>query len=76
VKKDGNANERKWPRMNANSARRSVIAVCGSQVQSNALKLQTRRPGMDAVVRPGGLDLAPDAMLAAIKQNGEWKVQP
>ncbi len=31
---------------------------------------------MDAVVRPGGLDLAPDAMLAAIKQNGEWKVQP
>src|ERR1700722_18455622 len=42
----GNADERKWPRMNANSARRSVIAVCGSQVQSNALKLQTSRPGI------------------------------
>jgi hypothetical protein len=40
----GNANERKWPPMNANSARRSVFAACGQQVRSNALKLQTRRP--------------------------------
>jgi hypothetical protein len=62
--------------MNANSARRSVIAVCGQQIRSNALKLQTRRPGMGAVVQPGGLDLAPGVMHAAIKQHWEWKVQP
>jgi hypothetical protein len=62
--------------MNANGARRSVIAVCGSQDQSSALKLQTRRLRMGAVVQPGGLDLAPDAMHAAIKLYGEWKVQP
>jgi hypothetical protein len=27
-----------------------------------------------AVVWPGELDLAPDAMHAAIKENGEWKL--
>jgi hypothetical protein len=31
---------------------------------------------MGAVVWPGGLDLAPDAMHAAIKTTGEWKVIP
>jgi hypothetical protein len=31
---------------------------------------------MGAVVWPGELDLAPDAMHAAIKQQGEWKIQP
>lgn len=31
---------------------------------------------MGAVVWPGELDLAPDAMHAAIKQHGEWKIQP
>jgi hypothetical protein len=31
---------------------------------------------MGAVVWPGELDLAPDAMHDAIKQHGEWKVQP
>ena len=25
---------------------------------------------------PGEIDLAPDAMHAAIKQHGEWKIQP
>jgi len=31
---------------------------------------------MGAVVQPGGLDLAPGVMHAAIKQHWEWKVQP
>jgi hypothetical protein len=31
---------------------------------------------MGAVVWPGELDLAPDAMHAEIKQHGEWKIQP
>ena len=31
---------------------------------------------MGAVVWPGELDLAPDAMHAAIKQHGEWKIEP
>jgi hypothetical protein len=31
---------------------------------------------MGAVAGPGELDLAPDAMHAAIKQHGEWKTQP
>lgn len=29
-----------------------------------------------AVVWPGELDLAPDAMHAAIKQHGEWRIAP
>jgi len=29
-----------------------------------------------AVTWPGELDLAPDAMHAAIKANGEWKIAP
>ena len=31
---------------------------------------------MGAVVWPGELDLAPDAMHAAIKQLGEWRIAP
>lgn len=31
---------------------------------------------MGAVVWPGGLDLAPDAMHAAIKAHGEWRIAP
>ncbi len=31
---------------------------------------------MGAVVWPGALDLAPDAMHAAIRQHGEWKIEP
>ena len=31
---------------------------------------------MGAVVWPGELDLAPDAMHAAIKEHGEWRVAP
>lgn len=31
---------------------------------------------LGAVVWPGGLDLAPDAMHAAIKQHGEWRIAP
>ena len=31
---------------------------------------------MGAVVWPGELDLAPDAMHAAIKQHGEWRIAP
>ena len=31
---------------------------------------------MGAVVWPGELDLAPDAMHAAIKQHGEWRIVP
>jgi hypothetical protein len=31
---------------------------------------------MGAVVWPGGLDLAPDAMHVAIKQHGEWRIEP
>ncbi|HME22429.1 MAG TPA: DUF2442 domain-containing protein [Acetobacteraceae bacterium] len=29
-----------------------------------------------AVVWPGELDLAPDAMHAAIKEHGEWRIAP
>ncbi len=31
---------------------------------------------MGAVVWPGELDLAPDAMHAAIKEHGEWRIEP
>jgi hypothetical protein len=31
---------------------------------------------MGAVVWPGELDLAPDAMHAAIKAHGEWRIVP
>ena len=31
---------------------------------------------MGAVVWPGELDLAPDAMYAAIKAHGEWRIDP
>lgn len=31
---------------------------------------------MGAVVWPGELDLAPDAMHAAIQQHGEWRIAP
>lgn len=31
---------------------------------------------LGAVTWPGGLDLAPDAMHAAIKTNGEWRIVP
>jgi uncharacterized protein DUF2442 len=31
---------------------------------------------MGAVVWPGELDLAPDAMHAAIKEHGEWTIAP
>ena len=31
---------------------------------------------MGAVVWPGGLDLAPDAMHAEIKSHGDWKIDP
>lgn len=31
---------------------------------------------MGAVVWPGELDLAPDAMHAAIKAHGEWRIAP
>src|SRR5271157_3038526 len=31
---------------------------------------------MGAVVWPGELDLAPDAMHAAIKENGAWRIAP
>jgi hypothetical protein len=31
---------------------------------------------MGAVVWPGELDLAPDAMHAAIKEHGEWRIAP
>ena len=31
---------------------------------------------MGAVVWPGELDLAPDAMHAAIKEHGEWRIDP
>jgi hypothetical protein len=31
---------------------------------------------MGAVVWPGELDLAPDAMHAAIKELGEWQIAP
>ena len=34
------------------------------------------RVELGAVTWPGGLDLAPDAMHAAIKQRGEWRVEP
>lgn len=34
------------------------------------------RVELGAVTWPGGLDLAPDAMHAAIKQAGEWRVEP
>jgi hypothetical protein len=34
------------------------------------------RVEMGAVVWPGELDLAPDAMHAAIKANGEWRIEP
>jgi hypothetical protein len=37
VKKDGCANERKWPQINANSAGRSVIGQHGSYFQDSAL---------------------------------------
>jgi hypothetical protein len=47
VNKDGNANDHKWPQINANSAGRLGIAVRGSQVQHDALKLQARRPEIE-----------------------------
>lgn len=31
---------------------------------------------MGAIVWPGELDLAPDAMHAAIKEHGEWRIAP
>lgn len=31
---------------------------------------------MGAVVWPGELDIAPDAMHAAIKEHGEWRIAP
>jgi hypothetical protein len=31
---------------------------------------------LGAVVWPGGPDLAPDAMHAAIKEHGEWRIAP
>jgi hypothetical protein len=31
---------------------------------------------LGAVVWPGDLDLAPDAMHAAIKKHGEWRIAP
>jgi Protein of unknown function (DUF2442) len=31
---------------------------------------------MGAVVWPGELDLAPDAMHAAIKEHGQWRIDP
>jgi hypothetical protein len=34
------------------------------------------RVEMGAVVWPGELDLAPDAMHAAIRQRGEWRIEP
>lgn len=34
------------------------------------------RVEMGAVVWPGDLDLAPDAMHAAIKEHGEWQIAP
>lgn len=34
------------------------------------------RVEMGAVVWPGELDLAPDAMHAAIKEHGEWRIAP
>ena len=34
------------------------------------------RVEMGAVVWPGELDLAPDAMHAAIKEHGEWRIDP
>ena len=34
------------------------------------------RVEMGAVVWPSGLDLAPDAMHAAIKEHGEWRIEP
>jgi hypothetical protein len=43
-KKDGNADERKWPQMNANGAEQLAVAVRPSQVQEDASELQARRP--------------------------------
>jgi hypothetical protein len=37
---------------------------------------QQVRVEMGAVVWPGELDLAPDAMHAAIKERGEWRIKP
>ena len=34
------------------------------------------RVEMGAVVWPGDLDLAPDAMHAGIKEHGEWQIAP
>ena len=34
------------------------------------------RTELGAVVWPGGVDLAPDAMHAAIKRNREWRIVP
>ena len=74
MKKDGNANERKWPRMNANGAGRSAGAVRGSQVQDNALKLQARCPEIEQQaqvpsVRPEVID-ALRAMRAVERSHG------
>jgi hypothetical protein len=31
---------------------------------------------IEAVVWPGGLDIAPDAMHAAVKEHEEWRIAP
>jgi hypothetical protein len=44
-----------------------------AQLRDRALFTQARVE-MGAVVWPGELDLAPDAMHAAIKEHGEWRI--
>lgn len=46
-----------------------------TQLRDKALFEQVR-VDLGAVVWPGDLDLAPDAMHEAIKQHGEWRIVP
>lgn len=46
-----------------------------ARLRDHALFEQVRVE-MGAVVWPGELDLAPDAMHAAIKKHGEWRIAP
>ncbi len=46
-----------------------------ARLQDRSLFEQVRVE-MGAVVWPGDLDLAPDAMHAAIKKHGEWRIAP
>jgi hypothetical protein len=49
--------------------RAGVFSILRDQELFNQLTVE-----YGAVTWPGGLDLAPDAMHAAIKQHGEWVI--